>query len=112
MGTNDFGGIDVTGVYTDWLAAVRRACPNTHIFCVVPPSGVHRDEIRAAVAARSQAGDRAVHTVDIPSLNATITARPGATQLCCDGVHPTAQGQGIFGACVAVEAQRELSDHN
>ena len=111
MGTNDFGGIDITGAYTDWLAAVRKACPGTRIFCVVPPSGVHRDEIRAAVAARNSNEDRAAHVIDIPALNATITARPGATQLCCDGVHPTVQGHGIFGACVAVEVQRILGSH-
>ena len=106
MGTNDFGGIDITGAYTDWLTAVRKACPHAHVFCVVPPSGVHRDEIRAAVAARNNVEDSAVHLVDIPSLNAVITARPGATQLCCDGVHPTAQGQGVFGACIAVQVRR------
>ncbi len=112
MGTNDFGGIDITTAYTEWLASVRKACPHTHVFCVVPPSGVHRDEIRAAVAARNQADDHAVHMIDTPSLNATITVHPpGATQLCCDGVHPTVQGQGIFGACIAVQVQRALDGH-
>jgi len=108
MGTNDFGGINITAAYTDWLKAVRKACPHAHIFCVVPPSGVHRDEIQAAAKARTEDGDSAVHVIDIPSLNATITARPGATQLACDGVHPTVQGQGLFGACVAAQALRSL----
>jgi lysophospholipase L1-like esterase len=109
MGTNDFGGTDITGAYTDWLASVRKACPHTQVFCVVPPSGVHRDEIRAAVAARTAADDHAVHLIDIPALNATITVHPpGATQLCCDGVHPTVQGQGIFAACIVAQVQQEL----
>ncbi len=102
MGTNDFGGIDITAAYTEWLAAVRKACPNTRIFCVVPPSGVHRDEVGAAVAASN---DTKAHVIDVPSLNATITAREGATQLTYDGVHPTAFGNGLFGANVAVKAQ-------
>jgi hypothetical protein len=33
------------------------ACPHTQIFCVVPPAGIHRSEITAAVNARNQAGD-------------------------------------------------------
>ncbi len=112
MGTNDFGGIDIKDTYADWLAAVRKACPHTHIFCVVPPSGVHRDEIRAAATTRNSADDHAVHVIDIPSLNATITVHPpNATQLCCDGVHPTVQGQGIFGACIAVQVQQTLDNH-
>jgi lysophospholipase L1-like esterase len=112
MGTNDFGGIDITGAYADWLAAVRKACPRTHIFCVVPPSGVHRGEIRAAVAARIADNDHAVHLIDTPSLNSMITVHPpGATQLCCDGVHPTVQGQGIFGACIVAQVQQVLDGH-
>jgi lysophospholipase L1-like esterase len=112
MGTNDFGGTDITGAYTNWLTAVRKACPHTHVFCVVPPSGVHRNEIRAAVAARDNADDRAVHVIDIPALNAAITVHPPvATQLCCDGVHPTMQGQGIFGACIAAQVERVLDGH-
>lgn len=108
MGTNDFGGIDITNAYIDWLDAVRKASPHAHVFCVVPPSGVHRDEIRAAVTARSLAGDSAVHLIDIPALNSTITAHTGATQLTYDGVHPSIQGEGLFGACVAAQAQQAI----
>jgi len=111
MGTNDFGGIDITGAYTGWLEAVRRACPHARIFCVVPPSGVHRGEIGAAVKTRNNADDPAVHVIDIPSLNAAITAHTGATQLCYDGVHPTVQGQGIFGACIAAQVRQVLGGH-
>jgi lysophospholipase L1-like esterase len=111
MGTNDFGGIDITKVYTDWLGAVRKACPHTVVFCVVPPSGVHRDEIQAAVAAHTSAtpAEHSVHVIDLPSLNDTITAKVGVTQLTCDGVHPTMQGQGLFGACIAAKAQQYLA---
>ncbi len=109
MGTNDYGGINITNAYTDWLMAVRKACPHTRIFCVVPPSGVHRDEIQAVVASRNHADDKAVHIIDIPALNATITTRPGATQLTYDGVHPTLQGEAIFGACIIAQTQQLLS---
>src|ERR1700730_1427509 len=36
MGTNDFEK-DISADYTAWLAAVRKACPHAHLFCVVPP---------------------------------------------------------------------------
>jgi len=110
MGTNDFGGIDITNAYTDWLTAVRAACPTANIFCVVPPSGVHRTEIQTARAARNNAGDRLVHLIDIPALNSVITAHTGATQLTCDGVHPNVYGQALFGASVAVQAQKALDN--
>lgn len=112
MGTNDFGGIDITSSYTEWLTAVRNACPHTHIFCVVPPSGVHRDEIQTAVTARNQAEDHAVYIIDIPALNATITTHTGATQLTYDGVHPTIHGEAIFGACIIAHVQQILIGHN
>lgn len=108
MGTNDFGGINITEAYTAWLGAVRKACPHARIFCVVPPSGVHRDEIRAAVNAKNQEGDSAVYLIDVPALNSVITARVGATQLTYDGVHPSAQGEGILAACIAVQVQQAL----
>lgn len=109
MGTNDYGGIDITGAYIDWMSAVRRACPHARIFCVVPPSGVHRNEVKAAVAARNRAQDSNVYVIDIPWLNSTLRARVGATQMAYDGVHPSMYGSAVFGACVAVQAQ-ELSN--
>ncbi len=110
MGTNDFGGIDITGAYAEWLAAVRKACPHARIFCVTPPSGVHREEIRAAALSRNQADDRRVHVIDTPSLNSTITAHTGATQFACDGVHPTIHGQALFAANIVAQAQRFLNE--
>ncbi|MCL5102872.1 MAG: GDSL-type esterase/lipase family protein [Armatimonadetes bacterium] len=109
MGTNDSGGLNITSAYTDWLIAVRKACPHTRFFCVVPPSGVHRGEIEAVVAARNSAGDKRVYLIDIPSLNTTIRFAVGATQMTYDGAHPTQWGQGMFGANVAVKAQEILS---
>ena len=38
LGTNDFEK-NITADYTGWLAAVRRACPNARVFCVVPAAG-------------------------------------------------------------------------
>lgn len=102
MGTNDFGGIDITSAYTEWLAAVRKACPSTRIFCIVPPSGVHRDEIGAAVAASS---DAKAHVIDVPLLNSTNTAQEGATQLTYDGVHPTSFGNALFGANIVAQVR-------
>jgi lysophospholipase L1-like esterase len=109
MGTNDYGGINIFDAYVGWLADARKACPNAHIFCVIPPSGVHRDEIKAVVKARRDANDKAVHIIDTPGLNNVITARASATQLTYDGVHPSIQGEGLFGACIAVQAQQALT---
>lgn len=108
MGTNDYGGIDIASAYGKWLTTVRKACPHTHIFCVVPPSGVHRNDIRSVVATRNEIRDDRVHLIDIPSLNSAITARAGASQMTFDGAHPTMQGEGMFGASVAVKVQEIL----
>jgi lysophospholipase L1-like esterase len=108
MGTNDFDK-DITADYTGWLAAMRRACPHTQFFCVVPPLGVHQSEIAAAVAARNQAGDRRVHLIDTAPLKAAFRSGQGATQLAHDGVHPSEYGHALLGALIAVEVikQRE-----
>ena len=44
LGTNDYEK-NITADYTAWLAELRRACPRSRVFCVVPPLGVHREEI-------------------------------------------------------------------
>jgi lysophospholipase L1-like esterase len=118
MGTNDFVtnsnppgnyiGLDITDTYVQWLAAIRQACPNSLIFCIVPPSGVHRDEIHQVVKRRNQSGDARVFIIDLPWLAATITVKDGVTTQLApgDGVHPMLYGQAMFGACVAVEAQK------
>ncbi len=109
MGTNDYGGLDVTSNYLEWATAVRKACPNAQIFCVLPGSGSHRDEIASVVAARRNAKDQRVYLIDVPSLNATITQNGGATQHTYDGVHPSMYGQALFGANIAVKVSEIIS---
>ena len=111
MGTNDYGGLDVTRNYIEWATAIRRACPHAYIFCVLPCSGSHRDEISAVVQARHKANDRRIYVIDVPSLNKLITQDPIATQYTYDGVHPSIYGQAMFGANVAVRVQKIL-DHD
>ncbi len=105
MGTNDFDK-DITQDYTGWLAAVRKACPHTRIFCIVPPLGFHKDEVRSAVTARNQAGDARVHLIDTSPLKAAFRAGAGATQLAFDGVHPSTYGNAMLAALIAAEAQK------
>ena len=114
MGTNDFREtaghreqIDITDAYTDWLAAVRKACPKTLCFCVVPPLGWHATEIAAAVAARNQAGDDKVHLIDTAPLKAAFSDSHG-TQLAPDGVHPSVYGNAMLATLIAVEVQKIL----
>lgn len=114
MGTNDFQQdisrpIDIADHYTRWLTAVRAACPQARIFCVVPPLGWHATEIQTAVATRHETGDRRVHLIDTAPLKSAF--RPGnkATQLTYDGVHPSIYGNALLGALIAVEVQKVLS---
>jgi lysophospholipase L1-like esterase len=114
MGTNDFEQDisrpnNITEDYTRWLVAVREACPNTRVFCVVPPFGWHIEEIRAAVAARNQAGDARVHLIDTAAVKDGF--RPGTqpTQLAYDGVHPSVYGNALLATTIAVEVQKVLS---
>lgn len=108
MGTNDFEK-NIALPYGNWLQAMRRACPTTHIFCIVPPLGVHADEIRQAVATRQSAGDARVHLVDTASLTHAFRAGQGATQLAADGVHPTLEGQSKLAALVTAAAVDALA---
>jgi len=115
MGTNDFQGeadnrslLPIADAYTRWLAAVRKACPRTRIFCVVPPLGWHAEEIAGAVAARNQAGDLRVFLIDTAPLKAGFSAK-GATRLAPDGAHPSVYGNAMLGALIAVETQKILS---
>lgn len=68
MGTDEYG-VDITSAYVGWIKSMRAACPNAPIFCVVPPSGAHRDEIQTAARTCYQAGDTKVSVIDTPSLN-------------------------------------------
>ncbi len=108
LGTNDYEK-NITADYTAWLAELRHACPHARVFCVVPPLGVHREEILAAVKARTEARDARVHVIDPARLAPGFRAGRGPTHLAFDGVHPSGYGQGMLGALIAVEAQKFLS---
>jgi lysophospholipase L1-like esterase len=115
MGTNDFDSrtrlpLDITAEYTRWLIAVRKACPHAQVFCVVPPLGWHRAEVKAAVVARNKADDAKVHLIDTAPLQDGFRAS-GASRLAYDGVHPTVYGNALLGALIAVETQ-EILDTN
>ncbi len=109
MGTNDFQK-DITADYTRWLADMRKACPHARFFCVVPPLGLHEEEVRAAVAARNRAGDPRVYLIDTTPLRAAFRVGTGATQLAHDGVHPSMYGHAMLGALIAREVQRTLGN--
>jgi lysophospholipase L1-like esterase len=102
MGTNDFE-IDIEEEYSCWLESVRKACPQSLIYCVVPPLGVHRDEIARAVQARKSAGDDKVFLIDIGGLQSQFATRQRATPLAHDGVHPTEHGHGMLAALIAAK---------
>jgi lysophospholipase L1-like esterase len=107
LGTNDFDK-DITIDYTDWLITVRRACPNTRIFCVVPPLQVHRTEIQAAVASRNQARDRRVYLIETARLASGFRSGQGATQLGHDGVHPSQFGHAMLAAIIGDQVRAVL----
>lgn len=104
-GTNDFEK-DITDDYAAWLSAVRTACPEARIFCIVPPLGLHRDEIVAAVTRRRSAGDVRVHLIDTAPLEAEFRVGQGPTRLAADGVHPTVEGQAHLAALILREVER------
>jgi lysophospholipase L1-like esterase len=108
MGTNDFDK-DIKVDYIRWLAEMRAACPRSRFFCIVPPLGVHRDEIAAAVTARHQAQDARVHLIDTAPLQPFFRAGQGPTQVAYDGVHPSQWGQALLGALIAAEAQKVIT---
>lgn len=110
MGTNDYGGLVITGAYIQWISAVRKACPNARIFCIVPPSGVHRSSVQSVVTTCNKKGDAKVYMVDTPSLNATIHDHEGATQMTYDGVHPSVFGHAVFAAHIVAAVQRILDN--
>jgi lysophospholipase L1-like esterase len=108
LGTNDYEK-NITADYTAWLAELRHACPRARVFCIVPPLGVHREEIEAAVKARQEARDARVHVIDPARLAPGFRAGKGPTHLAFDGVHPSGYGHAMLGALIAVDAQKVLS---
>lgn len=114
MGTNDYylkdneyATLDITEAYATWIKSVRAACPKTHIFCVVPASGVHRDTITRVVNSFRRK-DRRVYVIDVASLNDVLTIKGVPTSMAYDGVHPSLHGEGLFGASIAAEAVRQM----
>ncbi len=109
MGTNDNSPegrhtVDFVTPYLKWLKDIRKAAPKAMIFMVVPPNGVHRENISTVLA---KCGDKNVYIIDTPRLNNRITVRPPTpTSLTSDAVHPNEYGHALFGATVAVEAQK------
>ena len=108
LGTNDYEK-DITGDYTNWLTVLRRACPGSRVFCIVPPLRVHKAEIQAAVVARNRLGDGRVYVIDPERLSPAYRANKGPTRFAFDGVHPSEYGSAVLGAFVAVEVQKVLS---
>jgi len=107
LGTND-PELDITADYTRWLAALRQATAHASVFCIVPPLGVHRLEIEAAVKARNQAGDARVYLIHPAAFEAEFRAGQGPTALAYDGVHPSLYGNAVLGAFIAAEAQKRI----
>ncbi len=107
MGTNDYEK-DITADYTRWLTEMREACPHAWFFCVVPPLGLHRAEILAAVNARTQLSDKRVRLIETPRLAPYFRVGQGATPLAYDGVHPSQLGHAMLAAQIAVEVQKAL----
>ena len=107
LGTND-SGFDITAGYLQWLADMRKACPHSRFFCIVPLMGLHRGEISAAVSARRSAGDARVYCIDLAALEPGFHYTPAGTVFAYEGVHPSAYGQALFAAHLAVEVQKIL----
>jgi lysophospholipase L1-like esterase len=108
MGTNDFEK-NITADYTRWLTEMRKACPRARFFCIVPPLGLHREEIAAAAAARREQQDLRVHLIEAPSLAEGFRVGQGATQLAYDGVHPSQYGHALLAAVITAEVQKIIS---
>jgi lysophospholipase L1-like esterase len=105
-GNNDHA--DLAEPYAKWLATVRKACPHTLIFCIVPPAGLHRSEITAAVNARNKAGDVRVYFIDVPAMLPLAPNLGKPSQGSYDGGHPIMYGQAVFAAGIATRAQEIL----
>jgi lysophospholipase L1-like esterase len=108
LGTNDPDDANITPVYTQWLADVRKAAPHARLFAIVPLMGKHRAEIIAAVKARNAAGDTRVWLIDLPELQPWFHYTPDGTALAHEGVHPTADGHALFAAHLSMKVQKIL----
>jgi lysophospholipase L1-like esterase len=108
LGTND-PNLDIVPNYTSWLGALRKAAPHTKIFCIVPPLGVHRDDITKIVGSVNASGDPNVYLVDPKGVNELFeTPAPEGSFAGYDGVHPTIHGQALLAANILVATQKIL----
>jgi lysophospholipase L1-like esterase len=113
MGTNDSGpefddSKRFIETYGQWLAAVRKACPQSRIFCIIMPLGIHADDIRTLVATQNQAGDSRVYVIDTAPLKDVFSIQGVPTQAAHDGVHPSMYGNALMSALIASEIQKQL----
>jgi lysophospholipase L1-like esterase len=106
-GTND--RCDPSDAYHRWLDSMQQAAPAAIVFVVVPINGFWRSEIAAVVAARRASGQLRLHLIDCPELQPMAPARGAPTSLADDGAHPTALGQGMFAAAIAVQAAAAIA---
>jgi hypothetical protein len=99
MGTND-GEKDTSAVVEKWLNNIRSAVrPDTEIFVIIPFGQMNKPSLRRAVLA---AGDSRVHPVDIGARWAEGLNRYGTeTRVSFDGLHPSAEASGMYGALLA-----------
>jgi lysophospholipase L1-like esterase len=109
LGTND-PGLDITHDFIRWLIAMRKACPHAKFFCIVPPLGVHEEEVKRAVNDRNKAGDSGVYLIPTARLKDGFRAGHGSTEFGYDGVHPSVYGHAMLGALIAAETQKLISN--
>jgi hypothetical protein len=101
--------IAVLALVNGSLYAADRDWKEFDLLGVVPGSGYHRSEVQAVVAALNKAGDARVHLIDIPLMKKLVPNVGLLNQGSYDGGHPTMYGQAVFGAGVALEAQKILN---
>jgi hypothetical protein len=110
MGTNDYAGSGdnitlptIKDAYTEWVKAVRKACPHALIFCVVRRwGGTGRN--RRLVAVCNQGDDGRVFLIDTPTEDWLQHA--GGHGVCGRRCAPSVYGNATLGALIAVEAQK------
>lgn len=115
MGTNDNSGdmrhpIDIRDGAFSWLTAVRAASPEAWIFWLVPPLGLHGQEIRDAVAERNSKGDNRVFVVNTDFFKDGFDICEKPSRLADDGIHPNADGIARIAAVTLAVVQTKFSD--
>lgn len=108
-GTND-GITDVQAACEGWLGAARTAAPDTALWVVVPPSGIQRAALTAAVAA---VGDANAYLLDVqaldPDFEVGLNQNPTASLQSPDGLHPAPGADAMFAALLVARLQALLA---